>query len=150
MNSLQSNHRSVSELLFCFGEVDDVTPAPDVITGDGDGFALLFDMNEVFEKYIGRVVKKHCSISDIQVQLQGPKLCLAQRKNGDKVFQRVPDIVGRGGDKRNAWIIDTKWKKLDSSKNKDGVSSSDMYQMYAYARQVSGRLTGLSLLVRGV
>lgn len=156
-----SNHRSVSELLFCFGEVDDVSPAPlraaqstsnrisarydkllnlahlflqkqapDVITGDGDGFALLFDMNELFEEYIGRVVKKHCSTSELQVRLQGPPLHLARKK----AFKLLPDIVGCQGD-RIAWIIDTKWKRLDSSQNREGVSPGDMYQMYAYARR---------------
>ena len=160
-----SNHRSVSELLFCFSEVDDVTPdtlrwaqntsnrisarygkllslarlflrnqAPDVIAGHGDGFALLFDMNELFEKYIGRLVQKLFTTPELHVRLQRPTRHLARRMDGGSAFELRPDIVGCQGD-RIAWIVDTKWKKLETLRHREGVSSGDMYQMHAYARR---------------
>lgn len=160
-----SNHRNVSELLFCFSEVDDVTAdtlrwaqdtsnrtwarygkllslarlflrdqAPDVISGDGDGFALLFDMNELFEKYIGRLVQGIFSTSELHVRLQRPTRHLARRMDGASSFELRPDIVGCQGD-QIAWIVDTKWKRLDTLRHRDGVSSADMYQMHAYARR---------------
>ena len=49
-------------------------------------------------------------------------------------FALIPDIVIR---KENRVIVlDTKWKRIvpDSSKNY-GISQSDMYQMYAYAKK---------------
>lgn len=159
------NRRSLSELLFCFEDVDDVHPntylsqqdktsrtsaryspilnlsrlflcnqSPDVISGKGDGFALLFDMNELFEAYIGRVTYKICLSTASSVRLQGPVRYLAQRTAGTQAFALRPDIViSTGG--RVVCVIDTKWKRLDSAKHRDGVSSADMYQMHAYARR---------------
>ena len=160
-----SNQRSVSELLFCFNEVDDVMPgslrreqnttnrisaryekllslahlflrneAPDVISGAGDGFALLFDMNELFEKYIGRLVQKLFTTPECLVRLQKPTRHLARRMDGVSAFELRPDIVGCQSD-RISWIVDTKWKRLDASRHREGVSSGDMYQMHAYARR---------------
>ena len=32
-------------------------------------------------------------------------------------------------------VLDTKWKRLEHSKLRDGVTSTDIYQMHAYARR---------------
>ena len=36
-------------------------------------------------------------------------------------------------DRLPKWIMDTKWKELSLEEAKEGVSQSDLYQMYAYA-----------------
>lgn len=161
----QENQRNLAELLFCFQDVDDVTPAaidwsragtnrlstrykpllamarlfiegksPDVVSGSGDGFALLFDMNQLFESYVGVVAKRVFAKDGLKVTLQGPTRHLARVASGSPVFQLKPDIVARSGD-GIAFIIDTKWKRLKEQVYREGVTSSDVYQMYAYSTQ---------------
>jgi 5-methylcytosine-specific restriction enzyme subunit McrC len=161
----QANQRSIAELLFCFQDVDDVAPvaiswekagtnrlsirykpvlalarlfiegkSPDIVSGTGDGFALLFDMNQLFERYVGAVAKQVFAKDDLAVSLQGPKRHLARVASGIPVFELKPDIVVRG-ENGIAFIIDTKWKRLKEQAYREGVTSTDVYQMYAYSTQ---------------
>jgi 5-methylcytosine-specific restriction enzyme subunit McrC len=161
----QANQRNLAELLFCFQDADDVAPAaidwsrvstnrlsarykpllamarlfiegksPDVVSGAGDGFALLFDMNQLFESYVGAVAKRMFAKEGLEVSLQGPKRHLAHVASGSPVFELRPDIVARDGDDI-AFVIDTKWKRLKEQANREGVTSTDVYQMYAYSTQ---------------
>lgn len=101
-----------------------------VSSGKSSGFALLFDMNELFEEFIGEICKK--VFYQYTVQLQSPKKHLLADSSNNGVFLTKPDITitNQNGVK---WILDTKWKMLDGSNNKDGVSQQDIYQMCAYS-----------------
>lgn len=106
---------------------------PDVTGGYSQAFSLFFDMNVLFEEYIGRMVKRVFMPHGYQVVLQGPQRYLAvDVANQNPVFAMKPDITGSLGG-QVAWIIDTKWKSLDLQKAKEGVLQNDLYQMYAYA-----------------
>lgn len=78
---------------------------------DKKSFAFLFDMNELFEKFIGRVFKE----IDPSTKLQN------QKNFGN--LQLKPDII------TSNMIIDTKYKTL---KTKDDLAVSDKYQMFVY------------------
>lgn len=108
--------------------------SPDVVTGQGQGFALLFDMNELFESYVGQMVRKVLSQRGLRVHLQGPKRHLAQHSSGVPAFELRPDIVVTDG-AHVEYIVDTKWKRLNESAAREGVGSADAYQMHAYATQ---------------
>lgn len=106
---------------------------PDVTGGSALGFSLFFDMNVLFEEYIGRVARRVFSPAGYQVALQGPQKHLAFDSNNLRpVFAMKPDVVGILGGSV-AWILDTKWKPLSLQKSKEGVQQDDLYQMYAYA-----------------
>ena len=106
---------------------------PDVTGGTSEGFSLFFDMNVLFEEYIGRIARRVFSPAGHQVALQGPQKHLAfDSDNLRPVFAMKPDVVGRIAG-RIAWILDTKWKPLSLQKAKEGVQQDDLYQMYAYA-----------------
>jgi len=114
---------------------------PDVTGGAVHGFSLFFDMNVLFEEYIGRMAERIFRPLGYQVTRQGPKKHLAfdEIKNC-AAFAMLPDVVGQLNG-QYAWIIDTKWKALakkdywkrQSTEQKDVVSQADFYQMYAYA-----------------
>ncbi len=106
--------------------------APDVLSGQRAGFALLFDMNELFELYIGAMVRKAVRGAGVKVSLQGPSLYLARHEDDRPAFKLKPDIVIKR-DGRTAYIVDTKWKRLKPDQPNDGVSAADIYQMHAYA-----------------
>jgi 5-methylcytosine-specific restriction enzyme subunit McrC len=103
--------------------------------GSGQGSALLFEMNALFEEYIGRLVSRALAGSEFRVTLQGGRLfCLTSLDDERPVFQTKPDIlIWRAGQVTH--VIDTKWKKISARIDdpKQGVSQADVYQMMAYA-----------------
>jgi 5-methylcytosine-specific restriction enzyme subunit McrC len=116
---------------------------PDVSGGGVQGFSLFFDMNVLFENYIGRMAIRAFRPLGYQVTLQGPKENLAIDETLNRAaFALQPDVVGRLNS-QVAWILDTKWKSLAkkdrwnplSTEKKDAVAQSDFYQMYAYANR---------------
>jgi 5-methylcytosine-specific restriction enzyme subunit McrC len=103
--------------------------------GNREGIALLFDMNVLFESYVAALARKACLPLGYEVRTQGPHDYLTC----NKVFQTTPDVhVKRGND---VFVLDTKWKKLDSGKPNDGVEQKDAYQMHAYAHVYKTRAT---------
>ncbi|MFK5937238.1 MAG: McrC family protein [Sulfurimonas sp.] len=90
-------------------------------SGDELSFALLFDMNLLFESYVGTYLKKKGF--DVKLQDKGKHLVEEPNK-----FALRPDIVINKGTK-NEIVADTKYKNI--SKEKD-ISQADMYQLYAY------------------
>ena len=160
-----ANQRSLAELLFCMEDVADVPigalrwhqavadrlsaryrpllemaklflsgTSPDVLTGQRAGFALMFDMNVLFEEYVGRLLQRTFARSGMAVRRQGPFRHVARRNDGMPAFLLKPDVAAQHGEDIR-WIVDTKWKRLDLDRTRDGVSSGDMYQMVVYARQ---------------
>jgi 5-methylcytosine-specific restriction enzyme subunit McrC len=104
--------------------------------GDRDTYALVWDMNRLFEEYVGRLAQEVLRPKGFQVDLQeGASAYLAQeiasRRN---LFLLKPDILIRSGGR--PWLVaDTKWKRLDSRQANLGVSEADVYQVLAYAHR---------------
>ena len=93
--------------------------------GNDIAFALLFDMNLLFESYVYDYLKRKGSFENIKNQ--DKKHYLAYEKEKGR-FALKPDIVIDEG----KIIVDTKWKILSENKSNQGISQSDMYQLYAY------------------
>jgi 5-methylcytosine-specific restriction enzyme subunit McrC len=103
--------------------------------GAEQGTALLFEMNTLFEEYIGRLVARAMVGTEYRVSLQGGReYCLTHQDSGKLAFQTKPDILIYRGS-QVVQVIDTKWKRISSRIDdpKQGVSQSDIYQMMAYA-----------------
>jgi 5-methylcytosine-specific restriction enzyme subunit McrC len=104
--------------------------------GAGQGTALLFEMNALFEEYVGRLISRTLAGTDLTVSLQGGHLfCLTAETISRGLFQTKPDIlIRRAGVVIH--VIDTKWKRISSRIDdpKQGVSQGDVYQMMAYAQ----------------
>lgn len=102
--------------------------------GTIDGHALLFEMNVLFEKYVGRILSRALAGTGFRVSSQGGHLdCLYDGDMGR--FRTRPDIIIRQGE-QIALIIDTKWKRITPRIDdpKQGVSQADVYQLMAYGR----------------
>jgi 5-methylcytosine-specific restriction enzyme subunit McrC len=78
---------------------------------DKKSFVFLFDMNDLFEEFIGRIYKDIDSSATTQTQKSFGNL------------QLIPDIM------TSSMIIDTKYKKV---KNISDLSVPDKYQMFVY------------------
>lgn len=101
--------------------------------GSEKAFALLFDMNELFESFVAWHLKRYVAHEQceykVKIQDTGKHLLLENDK--ENKFRIRPDIVGYKNNKAN-FIADTKWKILNFSRNDYGVSQSDLYQIFAY------------------
>lgn len=93
--------------------------------GTNTAYAVLFDMNLLFESYVAHFFKKSYGNKNIKTQNKQYKLL-----EEPKLFQLKPDIV-----MNENIVLDTKWKLIDSSEKKLGMSQSDLYQMYAYGKK---------------
>lgn len=85
--------------------------SPLINNSNTNSFAFLFDMSEVFEKFIGKIYKEIDNRTSIQTQKYFGNLKLK------------PDIMTSNE------IIDTKYKLV---KNKDDLKTNDKYQMFVY------------------
>ena len=102
--------------------------------GRAEGTALLFEMDALFEDYIGRLIRRGVQSSGLKVTLQGGGLyCLDDAGRG--LFRTKPDILIRSSG-QVVQVIDTKWKRISAriEDAKQGVSQADVYQMMAYAQ----------------
>jgi len=89
--------------------------------GSNVAFALLFDMNLLFESYVGVYLKRKGF--DVRLQDRGKYLVESHKR-----FALRPDIViNRGQD--SEIVADTKYKNISSYRD---ITQSDMYQLYAY------------------
>lgn len=107
--------------------------------GSDVAFALLFDMNRLFESYVGNFIKK--KLPSAILQHQGKYL--TEKPRG---FSLKPDIFLRY--KNQNYIADTKWKIV---KSKDDISQADLYQLYAYGKKYNcGKLYLIYPRISGV
>ena len=103
-------------------------------SGEGRGFSLLFEMNTLFEEYVGRTLRRVLVGTGLDVRLQGPRGHALIAEDLTRRFATRPDIVvSRNGDP--LLIVDTKWKRLKGviDDQNRGVGQADIYQMMAYA-----------------
>lgn len=106
--------------------------------GPTTGYALLFEMNVLFEKYVGRLLARALAnrtgwnVSAPARGASGNLHCLYHEKAGR--FETRPDLIVRQ-DGKIACILDTKWKRIkDADDSKQGVDQADVYQLMAYGQ----------------
>ena len=85
-------------------------------------FALMFDMNRLWEEYVFIMLKRQ--LKDYTVLAQDPKSFWQSSKGSSTIRS---DIVVMNGDECVA-VLDTKWKCPDTTKPAD----ADLKQMYVY------------------
>ena len=98
-------------------------------SGGAAGFALLFPMNELFEAFVGRCLRR--ALAPARVRLQAAGGYALTGAGGHPLFALRPDAV-IGEKSAGAVVLDIKWKKLEYGDKRLGVAPSDIYQMLAY------------------
>ena len=99
-------------------------------SGSDKAFALLFDMNLLFESFVGHCFKKF-SGKKWTIETQSFSKYLLYDENKRDLFKMRPDILAIKGE--NTIILDTKWKIIKNIK--DDISQGDLYQMFAYVKK---------------
>lgn len=99
--------------------------------GSTNAYSLLFPMEKVFESYVAKCIKDSEYFRNFTIKTQDTEHHLIE---SPKRFSIRPDIVlEKAGE---VFILDTKWKLLNSIEASNyGISQSDLYQMYAYAKK---------------
>lgn len=103
-------------------------------SGEEVAHAILFPMEKVFESYVANILKQQEYTQRYSIVTQDSKYSLFDTP---KKFKLQPDIVITKED--TVFIMDTKWKILDSDYNNYGISQNDMYQMYAYSKKYNAK-----------
>ena len=106
------------------------------VLGDRSTFALVWDMNILFEEYVGRISKRLLDGKGFEVDLQeSASVYLAREaRDSQNAFLLRPDVLVRQG--RKPYIVaDTKWKRLVPRKASLGIAGPDVYQVLAYAHR---------------
>ncbi|MHA1331759.1 MAG: McrC family protein [Candidatus Hodarchaeales archaeon] len=117
-----------------------------VKVGDTSAFAFVFDMNNLFERFITQFIIKHRKKifrkfeynPSIVPQMSNKKTYLAKDELGHGKINLRPDIVLKHPvSKTNMLILDTKYKQLNTEQSSNKLSPSDIYQMLAYSIRLS-------------
>jgi 5-methylcytosine-specific restriction enzyme subunit McrC len=112
-----SRYRSVMDLAWLMIR----NLSPNLITGKNPVFALLFDMNQLFETTVYNVLAREISHSSDTVRIKKK-----QTSGFWKNCYLVPDIILE--DDTQKIIVDTKWKIVADGK----VGEADLRQVFAY------------------
>ena len=106
---------------------------PSALNGEWRGISLLFPMEKLFERYVESCLREQLlPDANLKAQVASQYLCTQQ---GKQMFRLQPDLLLQHGNKR--WVMDVKWKRLDSSDRdgKYGISQGDLYQLFAYGHK---------------
>jgi 5-methylcytosine-specific restriction enzyme subunit McrC len=99
--------------------------------GSSNGFSMLFEMNTLYEQYIGKAIKVLWSGEGRTVSLHDQSKYLSvDTETNIKKFNLKPDIV-LNDNNAHKLVIDTKWKAIEYE-SKLSYNINDIYQMYAY------------------
>jgi len=113
--------------------------AADARAGAVETFTLLFDMDQVFERFVAAFVQaeviRHIDGAVARPQGKADRRPLFHdREAARDVLHLKPDLLVSGGGK--TLVIDTKWKRLSAQgKKATRPSNPDLYQLYAYLRR---------------
>ena len=117
--------------------------APDAKSGEVETFSLLFDMEQVFERYIAAFlaleVMPRFRDASLYPQAKGHRHNL-YLDGQEKVLRMAPDLlfVHETEGAKHTLIVDTKWKRL-SEEESGRPSRPDLYQLYAYLHRYDCR-----------
>lgn len=114
--------------------LDGLTPLS--MSGNASAISLLFPMHDLFESYVGSILKKQ-TLSGFTFHEQAKSQSLVKHNNRGW-FTLKPDFLIKNNSAPHV-LLDTKWKLVDKQKengsDKYGLSQADFYQMFAYGQK---------------
>lgn len=99
-----------------------------------NNFIFNIDMNMVYQEYILEILNEYRNEifnANFTLKSQYSKEHLIYDINNRGMFSLKPDIAILDG-KNVQMLIDTKYKKLNTTSHRNGVSDKDLYQMFGY------------------
>ncbi|MBA1245259.1 McrC family protein [Pseudomonas japonica] len=117
---------------------------PLAVQGQWRGISLLFPMERLFESYVGGWLREQLT-PGARLTTQAARHSLCSHMNGS-MFRLAPDFLLESG--RQAWVLDTKWKRLQAFNRAGnyGLSQADFYQLFAYGQKYLGGCGEMALI----
>ncbi|MDN7488985.1 McrC family protein [Burkholderia sp. AU45274] len=117
---------------------------PLALAGETQGISLLFPMERLFERYVGRALRILLPVH-YRLTEQGSRHWLCNH-DGTGIFKLEPDFLIEGPEAPR--ILDAKWKLIDGADrtNNYGLKQTDFYQLYAYGQKYLGGVGELILI----
>lgn len=117
---------------------------PLALAGETQGISLLFPMEKLFERYVGRALRASLP-AGYRLTEQASRHWLCDHEDAG-IFRLEPDFLIEGPN--FATILDAKWKLLDGADrtNNYGLRQADFYQLYAYGQKYIGGVGELTLI----
>lgn len=114
---------------------------PNFQHGNHRGIALLFPMEQLFERYVESTLRRNLqSGTDLNSQASSQYLLLHKTQDANiatRMFQLKPDLLLKSAFGNQ--VLDTKWKLLDqqaaNTESKYNIAQADLYQMFAYGHK---------------
>ena len=98
--------------------------------------ALLFRMEQVFEDFVAASFRRYRPPGYMVPKSRSLDLAkiTTDKSEFQKVFRMRPDLTlsDRQGP---AFVLDTKWKRLNPNNKKDRIKQPDLYQLFAYGKK---------------
>ena len=129
LNNHYQNILTLCELILKDSSIEDVID--DEMIGERMVKSFLIDMNKLFEKFVSNLLKER--LSNYKIESQIPSYA----DIAEKAYKLIPDIAIKNQKERLLLILDTKYKKLDTSPetgDRDQVSS---YSLYMQVKNIS-------------
>lgn len=106
---------------------------PIAVSGEWRGMSMLFPMEKLFECYVENWLRKRL-LSTARLTSQASREYLCEHGKG-RMFCLKPDLLIDS--RKQRWILDTKWKRVDARKHEKNydLSQSDFYQLFAYGHK---------------
>lgn len=106
--------------------------SPVAATGKSQFPSFTFPMDKLFEQYVAARMRKQVRNSWLTLTAQAGGMSLFDQP---KKFRLRPDLLLTNSAGEPRFVMDTKWKRLDSRAPHMGISQADMYQMFAYSKK---------------
>lgn len=139
LNRMQRRYADVVDLAHLFLSGQFLDPR----SGQQRAFSLLFNMNQLFERYTASVLRPIASQRGLRLVEQGPRRYFGHDEAGRGRVLMRPDIAVLDADGLPVAILDTKWKRLEGEDPLSSLSSADLYQMASYASAYRCRTAAL-------
>ena len=137
-NRLNAHYETAHQLgwlLFDALGIDDL-----FVPGEAQSFSFLLNMNQLFERFVSRVVEQILPATRYRVTSQSPFKSVVWNVTSQRPYTSIiPDVVvERRGESDRRVAIDAKYKLYDER----GFDQSDIYQTFLYAFALGATSSG--------
>ena len=137
-NRLNAHYETAHQLgwlLFDALGIDDL-----FVSGEARSFSFLLSMNQLFERFVTRVVEQVLPVARYRVTSQIPFRSVVWNVSSQRPYTNIiPDVVvERRGESDRRVAIDAKYKLYDER----GFDQSDIYQTFLYAFALGATASG--------
>ena len=130
LNRMQSRYAEVVQLARLFLQDQFL----DARSGQHQVFSLLFNMNQLFERFAATRLRPEARKAGLRLIEQGPRRYLGEDDTGKSRLLMRPDISLINEHNKPEVILDAKWKLLNKGSTPlASLNPADLYQVSAYA-----------------